>query len=237
MALYEPDPLATGCASLDGILGGGLRRGELCLVYGQSGTGKTSLAIQCAVRRARKGLKTIFIDSDNTFPLTRLEQITGRELPDVAHLLFVFKPHTIRKQSLLVFRLDNYNLSTVALIVVDTVTTLYRAELASTENVFVQNMGLNWQLAYLREVALRYNIPILLTSQVRSVVQEDGEKIEPVANRILTFWAQRILRLEATSTSRVKKASLEKDRDRLGDEAYCFYTIERNGFVDANQDR
>ena len=41
--------VSTGCSHIDGILGNGIPKGQLTLVYGESNTGKTTLAIQCAV--------------------------------------------------------------------------------------------------------------------------------------------------------------------------------------------
>ncbi|MFB0567888.1 MAG: ATPase domain-containing protein, partial [Candidatus Bathyarchaeia archaeon] len=59
--------IPTGCHALDRMLEGGLTRGDVTLVYGEAETGKTSLAIQCAVNTARIGYKAIFVDSDGTF--------------------------------------------------------------------------------------------------------------------------------------------------------------------------
>jgi replicative DNA helicase len=53
LADYEPVPL--GMAPLDRMLGGGLRPGELMLIGGAQGTGKTTLALQMARNIAASG--------------------------------------------------------------------------------------------------------------------------------------------------------------------------------------
>ena len=53
LADYEPIPL--GMAPLDRMLGGGLRPGELMLIGGAQGTGKTTMALQMARNIAASG--------------------------------------------------------------------------------------------------------------------------------------------------------------------------------------
>ena len=58
LADYEPVPL--GMAPLDRMLGGGLRPGELMLIGGAQGTGKTTLALQMAQHcRLRSGVRPV----------------------------------------------------------------------------------------------------------------------------------------------------------------------------------
>jgi len=57
--------ISLGCNALDGLLRGGIERGEVTLIYGEAATGKTTVAIQAAVLAAAKGLKVLFIDCDN----------------------------------------------------------------------------------------------------------------------------------------------------------------------------
>ncbi len=225
--------LSTGCEPLDEMLGGGIKSGEVTLVYGEPSTGKTSLAIQCAVVCAERSLKTIFIDSDNTFSPTRLAQIAGNKLERVSQLIFVFKPRSFQEQSSLIEALPNYNLNGIALIAVDTVTALYRAELGSTENIFALNMELNWQLAYLNELARTYGIAVLLTGQVHSMVRGELEgKVEPVANRLLKFWSQKIIRLKTAADSTAKEAVLEKENEPQTRKLIrCPYILVDNGIT------
>ncbi len=46
--------IQTGCECLDNYLGGGISPGNITLIYGEPETGKTTLAMQCAMNCALK---------------------------------------------------------------------------------------------------------------------------------------------------------------------------------------
>nr|WP_269810678.1 DnaB-like helicase C-terminal domain-containing protein [Kineosporia rhizophila] len=56
-----PRPVPTGFPLLDGYLAGGLRSGELTLIGGPSGVGKTALVLQIARHAARSGGSAVFL--------------------------------------------------------------------------------------------------------------------------------------------------------------------------------
>lgn len=215
-------------------MGNGIPRKGVTLIYGESNTGKTALAMQCATASARNGLKTIFIDSDNTFSPSRLSQIAYCDIDSVSPLIFVPKPHSFHEQSLLIENLNNYLTKDVALIVVDTITSLYRVELESTEKIFTLNRELNRQLAYLGQAAKTYNVAILLISQVRNVVKGGNypKMIEPVATRVLKFWSQNILSLKNTLKQSVKEAVVEKNSDSSRVGCHCYFALDKVGIID-----
>lgn len=51
--------MKSGVAQLDQLLGGGLDRGTSCLLLGPAGTGKSTIALQCAIAAARRGEKVL----------------------------------------------------------------------------------------------------------------------------------------------------------------------------------
>jgi len=224
--------LSTNCSSLDKIMGGGIPKGQVTLIYGEANTGKSSLALQCAVDCAKKNLKTIFIDSDNTFSTIRLSQIANNDLDYVSPLIFIIKPRSFHEQSLLLENLDEYVSKNIALIIVDTITSLYRLELGTIEKTLILNRNLNRQIAYLVQTANSHNIVVLLTSQVRSVIQDNQKQMEPVAKRVLKFWAHNILNFKLTEKPIIRKALVEKHFDvhRVG--ACCFFMTKKTGIVD-----
>ncbi|MEM3591440.1 MAG: AAA family ATPase [Candidatus Bathyarchaeia archaeon] len=202
--------IPTGCPPLDNVLEGGLKPGELTLIYGEAETGKTSLAIQCSVSSARMGYKTIFIDADGTFSLERFSQIAAQDFNETLQLLILFTPSTLEEQSNLVDNLEKFIGGDLGLIVFDTVTSLYRAEIGSKEDAFKVNRELNRQVAMLAQIARKFQIPILITSQVRSVLTDFDALIEPVASRVLRYWSTSIIGLFKTSKANVIRASIEK---------------------------
>jgi len=225
----------TGCGSLDKLLGGGLSFGDVSLVYGEAETGKTCLTIQCAVNAAKLGCKTIFVDSDNTFSARRLSQIASHDLDEVSPLITLVTPSSFQEQALAVDRLDEYLTSTVGLVVIDTVTSLYRVEIGEEkETTFALNRELGRQLASLAQIAKTRKVAVLVTSQVRSVFMDGFVEMEPVATRVLRFWSDTVLNLKLTSQGNTLKAVLEK-HSRCKCPVHCFVFIEETGVCDYNR--
>ncbi len=63
--------LATGVPNLDLILGGGVPIGDVLLVTGPAGTGKTTLSLQMAFHAASQGRKVLYVSTVSE-PITRL---------------------------------------------------------------------------------------------------------------------------------------------------------------------
>lgn len=222
----------TGSVSLDKLLNGGLHRGEVVLVYGEAETGKTSLAIQCAVNASRLGCKAIFVDSDGSFSPRRLVQIAGSDLNEVAPKITLVQPETFQEQALTIDRLDEFLLPQMGLVVVDTVTSLYGAEISeSKEKTFRMNRELGRQLACLAQIAKTRKIATLITSQVRNVFFESFVSIEPVATRVLRFWADTVINLRPAERRNKVKAVLEKHVNHKGP-VNCYLSIEESGICD-----
>jgi len=59
-----PDGIPTGFPSVDELLGGGLRRGDLIVVGGDTGAGKSALALAIALRVSAAGRSTLFLTAE-----------------------------------------------------------------------------------------------------------------------------------------------------------------------------
>ena len=226
--------VSTGCSSLDKLLGGGLPSDGVSLVYGEAETGKSSLAIQCAVNCARAGFKAIFIDSDGTFSSRRLSQIACHDYEKISPLIILIKPTTFQEQVRALDHLENYITKKVGLLVVDTITSLYRVELGGPKETFALNRELNRQIACLAEIATSRGVATLMTSQVRSIFLRDRVGVEPVATRVLKFWSDIVLNLKPTGQTRVIKTLLEKHPMRKR-RTSCYLTINSTGIRDYEQ--
>ena len=224
--------LPTGCGALDKLLEGGLHPASVTLVYGEAETGKTSLAIQCAVNATRLGCKVIFIDSDASFTPRRLAQIASHDLNEVAPMITLVQPTTFQEQEIAIDRLDQYLTPHAGLVVVDTITSLYRAEFEKPKDkMFKMNRELGRQLAILAQTAKTRKIAALITSQVRNAFLEGSVVIEPVGTRVLKFWSDRVLSLKPADHRSTIKAVLEKRAQRSGP-VNCYFSIEENGICD-----
>lgn len=223
----------TSCHSFDQIIRAGFPRGYISLIYGEADTGKTTIAIQCAINCARRGLKTIFIDSDNTFSSARLSQMSRYDLNVVSPRIIIFAPKNFKEQSHLIESLDRYLATGFMLTVVDTISSLYRLELGSSEETFALNRELNRQLAYLAQLAKTRKIAVLLTSQVHSVISEaQVEEVEPIATRVLKFWSSAVVRLKQTPGVGVREAVLEKFLGVKRPHARCYFKLTEAGIQD-----
>jgi replicative DNA helicase len=59
-----PDGIPTGFPSVDELLGGGLRRGDLIVIGGDTSAGKSALALAMALRVSESGRGTIFLTAE-----------------------------------------------------------------------------------------------------------------------------------------------------------------------------
>ena len=221
--------IPTSCEAIDKILQGGIPLESVSLVYGEAETGKTTLAIQCAVNCARQGYKTLFVDCDGTFYARRLSQIAIGDFKDIAELIILMKPDNFGEQAIVIDRLTDYMTKSFGLVVIDTITSLYRAEIAERpEKTFELNRELNRQMACLAQIARTQKIAVLITSQVRSVFNEAHVSIEPVATRVLKFWADTIIDMKPTENPQIIKAILEKSSKKVPP-LTCHLKIEETG--------
>lgn len=222
--------ILTGCGCIDSNLKGGIAPARITLIYGEPETGKSTLAMQCAVNCAMHGYKTLFVDCDNTFSAKRLSQVASGKFKEIADLIILIKPMNFREQTAVIDKISEYTAKNFGLIVIDTLNSLYRAKIAeSSGNAFGINRELNKQLAILAQISKTQKMPIVVTSQVRSVFNESYTNVAPVATRVLKFWAETIIFMKPTENSQIIKAVLEKNGEAALD---CYLKIDETGIHD-----
>jgi RecA/RadA recombinase len=224
--------ISTGSSCIDGKLNGGIASGTVTLVYGEPETGKSTLAMQCAINCAIQGYKTLFVDCDNTFSARRLSQVAAGKFAKIADHIILVKPTDFKEQTALIDRIADYTEKNFGLIVVDTLNSLYRAKVAETSGkAFGVNRELNRQLAILAQTAKTRKLPVLVTSQVRSVFDEPYDTVAPVATRVLKFWADTIIVMKPTENPQTIKAVLE-EKGESTQETACYVRIDETGIHD-----
>jgi RecA/RadA recombinase len=224
--------ILTGCGCIDSQLGGGISSESVTLVYGEPETGKTTLAMQCAVNCAMQNYKILFVDCDNTFSAKRLSQVAAGKFEEIAELVILIRPNNFKEQTAVIDRLSEYTAKNFGLVVIDTLNSLYRAEVAeSSGKAFGLNRELNRQLAILAQTAKTQKIPVVITSQVRSVFDESYVNVAPVATRVLKFWADTIIAMKPTENPQTIKAVLEKTGEKA-QEVACYLRIDETGIRD-----
>lgn len=208
MSIRGAGRVKTGLEPLDKLLGGGFPCGAVSLVYGEAATGKTTLALTAALNHLgeHRAAKTVYIDSDNKLNTGRLTQIAEPRGAGLLRRLHLHTPLSFREQEATLEQIPA--LDPMDLVVLDSVTGLYRGETVDEEMTYRVNKELNRQLGYISEMAVRSGAAFLLTGQVRSVM--DTSQIEPVAPRLLSYWSSTVLKLEKTPEQGRRQATLEK---------------------------
>ena len=224
--------ILTGCGCIDSNIGGGISPESLVLIYGEPETGKTTLAMQCAVNCALQNHKTLFVDCDNTFSAKRLSQVASGKFEEIAELIILMRPNDFREQTAVIDRLSEYTAKNFGLVVIDTITSLYRLRVAEASGkAFGLNRELNRQIAILAQTAKIQKLPVVITSQVRGVFDDSQVSVAPVATRVLKFWADTIIAMKPTESSQVINAVLEKTRENP-EEVSCYLSIGETGIRD-----
>jgi DNA repair protein RadB len=222
----------TGCNCIDSKLSGGISAGTVTLIYGEPETGKSTLAMQCAVDCAMQGYKTLFIDCDNTFSAKRLSQVAGEKFEKIAELIILVKPVDFKEQTAIIDSIGEYTAKNFGLVVIDTFNSLYRAKIAeSSRKAFGVNRELNRQLAILAQTAKTRKLQVIITSQVRSIFNEPYISVAPVATRVLKFWADTILVMKPTENPQTIKTMLE-EKGKKNREEPCYLRIDETGIHD-----
>ncbi|MBW2969866.1 DNA repair and recombination protein RadB [Candidatus Woesearchaeota archaeon] len=212
--------VSSGVKFLDEFLEGGFEADAITTVYGPAGSGKTNLALLAAVSVAKQGKKVVFIDTEGGFSVARLKQI----LPDYKKLLdrIVFlRPASFEEQKQAFERLKELVNNKIGLIVVDTMTMLYRLQRSFNDDNF--NHDLSLQMLWLNEIARKHHIPVLLTSQVYSSMED---RVKIVGGDILLYPSKCLLELESMHKGR-RRLVLRKHRSIAGGKEAFFEIVEK----------
>ncbi len=206
-----PIRISTGSKGLDVLLGGGVHVGEVTFLYGEAGSGKTALAMCIAsnLLHSDPGSVVHWIDSDGKFSTQRMEQVlSSRE--HMARLLYA-RPQSMEGQAEAIDRMEE-RIQKGDIGVIDSATGVYVTEAGDAKATFSENKELNRQVGQLKEISTGRTAAIVVTGRVRSVLDSPLPAVEPVAQRLLLYWADAVLKLETTPVPVVRQATLEKPR-------------------------
>jgi len=187
--------LPSGVSLLDRIMNGGLNTGIFTHVYGEAAAGKTTFGLQFVKAMCRQGIGTIYINSENTSPVERLEQMTGKSFNDLETLVKIFLPNGFSEQGVLIDDLELYIRDDMRLIIVDTLTKHYRLALEDKKTNYANHRELNRQAGVLKGLARQRDVAVLVLNQVTSRMK-GIEDIEPVAGNILDYWSDYVIKME-----------------------------------------
>ena len=225
--MSEQGRISTGIPPLDNLLGGGFHGSAINLIYGEATSGKTTLTLTTALHHLQynRSAKAVYLDIDNKLNVGRLQQLASNN-ESVLRRLNLYTPESFTNQSEAIEQLPQ--LKSGDLVIIDSITGLYRGETEDTESTFEANKELNRQLGYITEISLTTGAAMLLTGQVRSIL--DTSQVEPVAQRILRYWSKTIIKLEKTALPSNRQATMEKPQ---GIRSPIILTINSSGITEA----
>lgn len=192
--------VSTGIEKFDEFLEGGFESDVVTTIYGPAGTGKTLFCILAAIEAVKDGKKVIYIDTEGGFSVERIKQVDDDYDLLLKHIIFL-KPTSFEEQKDVFEKLKALAVNEIGLVVVDTISMLYRIELGKSDAVYSTNKELGLQISYLSEIARKKNIPVLLTNQVYADF-EAKNKVKMVGGDLLKYGSKCLIELKKDNGKR-----------------------------------
>ena len=180
--------------ALDEMLMGGLETKTITQLYGPPASGKTNLCLLAAVRCVQQGRKVIFIDTEGGHSIERLKQIAGAKPKDVLEKIYFYEPACFSDQQFIIDNLDYMMSHDIGLVILDSAVAFYRHE-RNDENAAELNKALASQLSRLSSLARKYNLAVIITTQVYSSYDSENT-VEPVGGSVLKYWSKVVIELK-----------------------------------------
>jgi DNA repair protein RadA len=168
--------ISTGSEVFNVLMGGGFETGAITECFGEFGSGKTQIGHLLAVNMLKSDPEStvVYIDTENTFRPERIKQLArGIDLDEDEALarIMVARAYNSDHQMLLAEKVDGLITEQgkkVKLVVVDSLTSHFRAEFIGRGTLAVRQQKLNRHMHTLAKIAGTHNICVYLTNQVMS---------------------------------------------------------------------
>ncbi len=169
--------ITTGSKNLDNLLGGGVETKAITEAFGAYGSGKTQVAhqlsinVQLPLNDGGANGKAIYIDTEGTFRPERIKQMAigkGMDPEKTLGNIFVARAFNSDHQILLLEKIREMlgEGEPIKLIVVDSLTSHFRAEYVGRGTLADRQQKLNKYMHALMRLAEQYNLAVYVTNQV-----------------------------------------------------------------------
>jgi len=229
--------ITTNSKDLDEMIGGGIETNGITESYGRFASGKTQLGFQIAVNtqlpKTKGGLDgaVLFIDTEGTFRPERIASIAkaaGLNADTALDNIMLVRTLTTEQQILTLERADKIiQEKNIKLIIVDSLTSLFRAEFLGRGALGERQQKLNSHIHRLQMLTDKYNIAAYITNQVMDNPGiMFGDPTTPIGGNVLAH--------AATTRLYMRKSKEEKRIVRLVDspnmpEGECVIKISPDG--------
>lgn len=231
LANFEDNHKIPSDSALDVMLGGGFEKGTITQIFGPPTSGKSNITLTLAVNVAKNNKKVIYMDTEGGISIDRIRQIAGPDFSNVANNIIVFEPTTFQEQNDMLRSIEVWlrrNHDDVDLIVLDSAVALYRVDDMKSSRL---NKELGKQMGLLSKIARQYDIAVILTNQIYSAIDEEGNSdIKAVGGTILQYWSKVIIQLERGDEINQRVATLKRHRS-IPEGKQAVFTISSRGII------
>lgn len=155
--------MKTGSKDLDSMFE---YKTELTMIYGEAASGKTTMAKLAAIEQAKNNKKVVYIDTEKGFSIERFKQLAGKDYQKILDNLIIFRPDNLREQKKIMKDIMQLvETGKIGLVIVDTIGSIYRAELKLDEKYANRTIAEN--IKVFRWMAGK-GVPVIITNQVYS---------------------------------------------------------------------
>jgi len=232
--------LSSRVQSIDDLLGGGFETQALVEVYGEFGSGKTQighqLAVNCTMPVSEGGLDgdVFYIDTEDTFRPERITQMArghGLDPDAVLQRIHVARAYNSAHQMLLVDEIKRISKGlNVKMVIVDSLTSHFRAEYIGRGMLANRQQKLNKHLKELKQLADINNAMVLVTNQVHSKPDAMwGDPTKPIGGHVLAHAST--FRLYLRKAKGGRRIARLVDSPNLPD-GECIYQVTQDGLRD-----
>jgi len=236
--------ITTGSKNFDGLLGGGVETGNTYECHGAFSSGKSQVAHQLAVTvqlpegKGGAGGGCLFIDTEGTFSPTRIEQMAKAVKLDpkkVLENIQVGRAYNADHQCLLVEKASEMiKPKNIKLIVLDSVTALFRTDYSGRGELASRQQKLNRHLHALQRLADVYGVAVYLTNQVMAnPAMMYGDPTTPIGGHIMGHFAG--VRCYLRKSKGANRIARMIDAPNLP-EGECVFTVTEKGLGDPEEE-
>lgn len=214
--------ISSGDKVLDMLLGGGYETDVINTLYGPAGSGKTLLCMMAIKGVVDSGKKVVYIDTEGGFSIERFKQLYDNHEELLDNILFL-QPVNFEEQKKSFEKLKELINNNIGLVIVDTLSMLYRLEIGKGREAYEVNKELGEQLGFLREITKK-GFPVIITNQVYADFEnKDGVKI--VGGDLLRYGSKCMIELQNARAGH-RRAILRKHRS-MPEKSIDFKIVEK----------
>lgn len=225
--------ITTGSEKFDLLMGGGFETGAITECFGEFGCGKTQIAHMLAVNALKEDpdAVAVYVDTENTFRPERIKQLAegaGINPEDALSRILVARAFNSDHQMLLVEKVDDIitkQNKKVRLLVVDSLTSHFRAEFIGRGTLSERQQKLNRHMHNLSKIACSHNLCVYVTNQVMAKPDQFfGDPTQAIGGHVVAHASTfRIYLRKGKKGTRVAKLI---DAPNLPDGEVCFEVME-----------